>query len=68
MSDLPYLRAYSGALQEQVRALLIDGGSGLAAVLLRKYPEAHNVRTDKALYQYTIDLKNRHLRNAALVN
>ena len=30
MSDLPYLRAYSGALQEQVRALLSDGGSGLA--------------------------------------
>ena len=68
MSDLPYLRAYSGALQEQVRALLSDGGSGLAAVLLRKYPEAHCVRTDKALYQYTIDLKNRHLRNAAAVN
>lgn len=68
MSDFPYLRAYSGALQEQVRALLSDGGCGLAAVLLRKYPEAHSVRTDKALYQYTIDLKSRHLRNAAAVN
>ena len=68
MSDLPYLRAYSGALQEQVRQLLSDGGSGLAAVLLRKYPEAHSVRTDKALYQYTVDLKTRHLRNAAAVN
>ena len=68
MGDLPYLRAYSGALQDQVRALLSDGGSGLSALLLRKYPDAHSVRTDKALYQYTSDLKNRHLRNAAVVN
>ena len=68
MGDLPYLRAYSGALQDQVRALLSDGGSGLSALLLRKYPEAHSVRTDKALYQYTSDLKSRHLRNAAVVN
>ena len=68
MGDLPYLRSYSGALQDQVRALLSDGGSGLSALLLRKYPEAHSVRTDKALYQYTSDLKSRHLRNAAVVN
>ena len=26
------------------------------------------MRTDKALYQYTTDLKNRHLRNADAVN
>lgn len=68
MGDLPYLRAYAGDLQEQVRALLRDGGTALAALLQRKYPQAHNVRTDKALYQYTQDLKTRHLRNAAVVN
>ena len=66
--DLPYLRAYPDALQAQVRALLTAGGEGLAPMLLRKYPQAHSVRTDKALYQYTTDLKNRHLRNADAVN
>lgn len=67
-SDLPYLRAYPDTVQEQVRGLLQDGASGLAALLLRKYPQAHSVRTDKALYHYTTELKNRHLRNADAVN
>lgn len=66
--DLPYLRAYPDPLQEQVRGLLQAGGTGLAALLLRKYPQAHSVRTDKALYHYTTELKNRYLRNADAVN
>ena len=66
--DLPYLRAYPDALQEQVRTMLHGGTNGLAPMLLREYPQAHSVRTDKALYQYTTDLKNRHLRNADAVN
>lgn len=66
--DLPYLRAYPEALQAQVHSLLQGGPNGLAPLLLRKYPQAHSVRTDKALYQYTTELKNRHLRNADAVN
>ena len=66
--DLPYLRAYPEPLQDQVRALLQGGSNGLAPMLLRKYPQAHSVRTDKALYQYTTELNNRHLRNADAVN
>ena len=66
--DLPYLRAYPEPLQDQVRSLLRDGANGLAPMLLRKYPQAHSVRTDKSLYQYTTELKNRHLRNADAVN
>ena len=66
--DLPYLRAYPEPLQDQVRLLLQGGANGLASMLLRKYPQAHSVRTDKALYQYTTELKNRHLRNADAVN
>ncbi|MBX9836146.1 MAG: DUF45 domain-containing protein [Burkholderiaceae bacterium] len=66
--DLPYLRAYSDALQQQVRSLLCDGAGGLTPMLQHKYPQAHSVRTDKALYHYTTDLKNRYLRNADAVN
>ena len=66
--DLPYLRAYPDALQDQVRSLLQGGADGLAPMLQHKYPQAHSVRTDKALYHYTTDLKNCHLRNADAVN
>ena len=67
-ADLIYLGAYSSSLQEQVRDLLRGDRSALAAVLLRKYPQPHVVRTDKALYQYATEIKNRHLRNADAVN
>ena len=65
-SELPYLRAYPEPLRDQVRGLLDQGQLG--AVLLRKYPRAHAVRSDKALYDYTQELKARHLRNAGTVN
>ena len=65
-SELPYLRAYPEPLRDQVRGLLDQGQLG--AVLLRKYPRAHAVRSDKALYDYTQELKARHLRNAGTLN
>ena len=65
-SDLPYLRSYPEHLLEQARALLHQGRLG--AVLLRKYPQAHAVRSDKALYDYAQALKQRHLRNAGTIN
>lgn len=37
----------------------------LADWLLEKYPQAHTVRTDKALYDYVDALKNQYLRHAA---
>ena len=54
------------ALQEQARGLLEQGQ--LANVLLRKYPQPHSVRSDKALYDYVQELKTRYLRNAGTVN
>jgi predicted metal-dependent hydrolase len=63
---LPYLSAYPLALQEQARQLL--GTGELGAVLERKYPDAHAVRNDRALYDFTHALKTRYLRNAGPVN
>jgi predicted metal-dependent hydrolase len=57
-----YLAGYPAELVEQVRQL-IDQGL-YADVLLRKYPLAHAVRTDKALYDYVSELKGRYLRTA----
>jgi hypothetical protein len=57
-----YLAGYPIALATQVRRLIQQ--DQLAEVLLKKYPLAHNVRTDKALYDYVQEIKNEHLRNA----
>jgi predicted metal-dependent hydrolase len=59
---LKYLAAYPEQLQAQVAGLLEQGK--LAEVLLKKYPLAHEVRTDRALYQYVLDLKSQYLRSS----
>ncbi|MGH8333823.1 MAG: metal-dependent hydrolase, partial [Pseudomonas sp.] len=55
MTALKYLQAYPAALQDQVRQLIADGRLG--DYLSQRYPEKHRVQSDKALYTYTLDLK-----------
>jgi predicted metal-dependent hydrolase len=57
-----YLAAYPATLVDPVRRLIEEGRLGGA--LLRKYPEAHGLRTDSALYDYVQGIKAEHLRNA----
>jgi predicted metal-dependent hydrolase len=57
-----FLGAYPAHLLDQVRRLIADGK--LADHLRSRYPTAHAVRTDKALYGYVQDLKDEYLRNA----
>ena len=59
---LKYLRGYPEPLKAQVRQLLADGG--VAPLLRRKYPALHGVRTDRALYDYVMDLKASYLRSS----
>lgn len=61
-APLKYLRGYPEPLLAQVRQLLADGG--VAPLLRRKYPVLHGVRTDRALYDYVMDLKASHLRSS----
>ena len=63
MKTLKYLAAYPATVTDQVRRL-IDNGK-LAELLLKKYPASHDIRTDKALYSYTVDMKNQFLRQSA---
>ena len=57
-----YLAGYPAALADEVRQLIEQ--DRLADQLLLKYPLAHEVRTDKALYDFVQELKSAHLRNA----
>jgi len=57
-----YLAGYPAALAAQVQQLIEQ--DRLADLLRQKYPQAHEVRTDKALYDYVLEIKNAYLRNA----
>ncbi len=61
-SNLKYLSAYPDNLQAQVQQLLDQ--DKLGDMLLKKYPRSHAVRTDKALYDYVMALKNEFLRSS----
>jgi len=62
MLPLRYLAGYPDDLQQQVRAAIAE--DQLAPMLRARYPGRHAVRSDGALYDYTLALKNRFLRNA----
>lgn len=57
-----YLAGYPLTLAGQVKELIEQGR--LAERLLQRYPEPHAVRTDRALYEYVVEIKERYLRNA----
>jgi UTP pyrophosphatase len=59
---MKYLVAYSEEIKNQVQMLISQ--SRLSEVLLQKYSAVHDIRTDKALYTYVLELKNSFIRNA----
>ncbi|WP_213990180.1 M48 family metallopeptidase [Sodalis sp. dw_96] len=66
MSELTYLQGYPEHLLTQVRQLISE--QRLGQVLQQRYPGAHNITSDKALYLYVVELKNAYLRNAPSVD
>lgn len=66
MQPLKYLSAYSEQTLEKVHALIAQ--DKLGEVLTQRYPVAHGIRTDKALYDYVQDLKTEFLRSSDPIN
>jgi len=62
MVELKYLSGYSEDLKNQVNQLLIE--KKLGDFLINKYPTAHEIKTDKALYDFTISLKNKFIQKS----
>ena len=62
MHDLKYLAGYPPQVMSQVCHLIAE--NRLGSHLLNKYPVPHAVRTDRALYDFTVGLKNQFLRTS----
>lgn len=62
MLPLKYLTGYSPDIQQQVQQLLETGKLG--DLLLRRHPQLHSIRNDKALYDFTQGIKNQYLRQS----
>lgn len=61
MNSINYLAGYPEHIQQQAAGLLQSGR--LSSYLAEKYPAAHQVQSDKALYGYVNELKNSYMRN-----
>jgi predicted metal-dependent hydrolase len=66
MSPLKYLQGYPEPLQLQVRQLIAE--NRLGDYLERRYPQRHQVQSDKALYGYVQQLRQSHLKNAPAID
>jgi predicted metal-dependent hydrolase len=62
MPTLKYLSGYPPELLAQVGDLIVQGRLGES--LARRYAQTHEVRTDRALYDYAAAIKGRFMRNA----
>ena len=63
---MKFLGAYPEAMRQQVSQLIAQ--DKLGEVLVKRYPKAHGIRTDRALYDYVQELKTEFLRNAEPIN
>jgi len=62
LSKLKYIEHYPQTLKTQVQQLLDD--NKLDKYLLSKYKKSHDYKSDKALYEYTLELKNDFLKKS----
>lgn len=63
---LKYLQHYPPTLQDKIRLLLNQ--NMLGEYIKQRYPQLHTIQTDKALYQYSNDIKQEFLRNVPLLD
>jgi UTP pyrophosphatase len=61
-----YLPGYPAHLRAQITQLHAQGQLG--TYIQQRYPQVHAVQSDKALYDFCIELKQRYLKNAPLLD
>lgn len=60
--EFKYLNGYSKDILSQVEQLIQE--EKLGDYIKNKYSQRHRIDTDKQLYEYTMDIKNRYLRKS----
>ncbi|MGF1700879.1 M48 family metallopeptidase [Photobacterium makurazakiensis] len=60
---LKYLQGYPSPLLDQIDHLIKN--DKLKDYLLKKYPTGHSIQSEKALYNYVIELKNAYLKKSS---
>lgn len=63
MSTLKYINHYPENIHFQVQALINE--DKLGDLLKKKYPVIHQIQSNRALYDYAIELKNRYMRKSS---
>lgn len=66
MMTLKYLTGYPAETISQVQQVIAD--ARLSELLHKRYPLCHNVRTDKQLYEFAVELKNQFMSKAQPLN
>ena len=66
LASLKYLQHYPLALQDKIRQL--QAKNTLGDYITQRYPLAHSIQNDKALYLYSNAIKQEFLRNAPLLD
>jgi len=66
MDTLKYIAGYPEHVIEQVRQLIKN--EKLSVYLHNKYPDAHQINNEKALYDYVQRLKNRYIKQASPIS
>ncbi|GIU53727.1 hypothetical protein TUM4249_33680 [Shewanella sp. KT0246] len=61
-AQLKYLNGYSASTIEQVKHHIEN--DTLENLLLSRYPTIHDIRTDKALYDYAMEFKQQYLKQS----
>lgn len=60
--QLKYLTGYPESVLNQIRVAISQ--ETLGQFLQKKYPDTHDIKTNKALYSYVMDLKSKYLRQS----
>lgn len=63
MNSLKYLNNYPNQIKEDILKLIDKGG--LTKYLLYKYPNSHNIKSDKALFNYATNIKNKFIKKSS---
>ena len=63
LNELKYLKHYPKDTQNQVYKLIAQ--DKLSSYLLKKYPSSHTIKSDKKLFTYLVDIKNKYIKKSA---